>query len=358
MTEYPIATAAAAAFAITIVAMCALRPIAWVVDLVDRPGGHKTHHGEVPVVGGLAMLLGVVVGLAVSRSVLGSLSDYIVSAVLLVVVGSLDDRFDLPPMARLAAQFAAVLPMYFGAGVRIDSFGDLLGLGAIHTGHARLFATAFVTLAAINAFNMLDGLDGLAGGVAAVSLGWLLLMTRSSASTVELALTAVLIGSVLGFLVFNVPIRANRSVRCFMGDAGSTLLGFSLAWLCIGMSQSATRDVSPIAMVWIVGVPATDVVWTTIRRLVRRRSPFRADNEHLHHSLRKANLGVRAVFGIMIASAAVFGFIGVRLQAMRTPDWLSLLLLVCCGALFVVLSRSSRFLSWILPKALRRPASE
>jgi UDP-GlcNAc:undecaprenyl-phosphate/decaprenyl-phosphate GlcNAc-1-phosphate transferase len=355
---HQIPAAAAAALAITIAAMFALRPIAWVVDLVDRPGGHKTHHGEVPIVGGLAMLLGLVLGLSVSSEVVGSLSQYVVSVVLLVVVGSLDDRFDLPPVTRLAAQFAAVLPMFFGAGVQISSFGDLFGLGAIRTGSASLFATAFVTLAAINAFNMLDGLDGLAGGVAAISLGWLLYLTSGSASLSETALTAVLLACVVGFLVFNVPIRANRRVRCFMGDAGSTLLGFSLAWLCIGLSQAPTGRVTPITMVWIVGVPATDVVWTTIRRLARRQSPLRADNEHLHHSLRKAGIGVRGVFAAIVAAAALFGFIGTRLQASHAPEWLSFALLVVCGVGLVIACRNAQVIARLLPEGMRRPASE
>jgi UDP-GlcNAc:undecaprenyl-phosphate GlcNAc-1-phosphate transferase len=353
-----IAAAALAALAITIAAMFALRPIAWVVDLVDRPGGHKTHRGEVPVVGGLAMLLGLVLGLAVSSSVIGSLSQYIVSVVLLVVVGSLDDRFDLPPAARLAAQFAAVLPMFFGAGVHIVSFGDLFGLGAIRTGSASLLATAFVTLAAINAFNMLDGLDGLAGGVAAISLGWLLYLSSGSASPIETTLTAVLLACVVGFLFFNVPIRANRRVRCFMGDAGSTLLGFSLAWLCISLSQAPVGRVAPITMVWIVGVPATDVIWTTIRRLARRQSPLRADNEHLHHSLRKAGIGVRGVFGMMVVAAALFGLIGTLLQAANAPDWLSLILLLACGVALVLACRHAHFLARLLPEGWRRTAPE
>jgi UDP-GlcNAc:undecaprenyl-phosphate GlcNAc-1-phosphate transferase len=354
MTSLHTVLVAAAALGVTVAAMLALRPIAYVVDLLDRPGGHKTHHGEVPVIGGLAMLLGLVVGLCSTPEVLGTLSSFLVSATVLVVVGMLDDRFGLPPTTRLVAQFAAVLPMYFGAGVRLENLGDLLGNGALHTGAGSFFVTATVTVAAINSFNMLDGLDGVAGGVAFVSLAWILSIAIPAAGPVLLIMAAALMGCVAGFLVFNLPVQANRRMRCFMGDAGSTLLGFSIAWLCIGISQEPNSRVSPIMMVWLSAVPATDLVWTTLRRLARGRSPLRPDTEHLHHLLRHAGFGVRAAFGILIAIAALFGSIGYALNSAGVPERWSLWLLILCGSALVFACRSAHKFLRLVPKSLRR----
>ncbi|HXQ31308.1 MAG TPA: MraY family glycosyltransferase [Steroidobacteraceae bacterium] len=358
MTLFQIATAAIAALVITIAAVLALRPLAYVVDLLDRPGGHKTHQGEVPIVGGLAMLLGLVLGLSVSSAVIGSLSNFLVPAVFLAVVGMLDDRFDLPPVSRLFAQFAAVLPMFFGAGLRLLSFGDLFGIGPLITGSTALFATVFVTLAAINAFNMLDGIDGLAGGVAVVSLTCVFGLSYPSAGPAQLALAAVLMGSVVGFLVFNLPMRLNRRMRCFMGDAGSTLLGFSLAWLCISLSQGQGAGAAPITMVWLVGVPATELVWTTIRRLAHGHSPIRPDTEHLHHRLRAAGLGARAVFATMTVAAVLFALIGLGLQERHVPDWLSLLLLFAAGSTLVVTCYNGAALLRFMPSSWRLPVAD
>jgi len=342
------------AFAVTVGAVLALRPIAYAVDLLDRPGGHKTHHGTVPVVGGLGMLLGLIFGLSAQAGALGELQPYVFSAVLLAVVGMLDDRFNLTPRIRLAVQFAAVLPMFFGASVRLLSFGDLFGFGPISVAGVSLLPTAIVAIAAINAFNMLDGLDGLAGGVALVATVVMLALTSPAAHGTTYLLLAVLGGSISGFLVFNVPVRWNRRVRCFMGDAGSTLLGFTMAWLMIGLSQGPERVASPVTMVWLVAVPSADLVWSVIRRLSRGHSPMHPDNEHLHHMLLRGGLGVRAVFVLMLILAVVCASFGVVLERSHVPEWASFALLTLSGAGLVLLGRSAPAVAAFVPERLLR----
>jgi UDP-GlcNAc:undecaprenyl-phosphate GlcNAc-1-phosphate transferase len=353
VSEGSIWLSAAASLAVTIAAMIALRPIAQIVDLVDRPGGRKMHSGEIPVVGGLAMLLGVVFGLSTIPAASSSLSAFLLSATLLVIVGLLDDRFNLSPTMRLIAQFAAVLPMVFGASVYLRTFGDVLGIGALDTGRAYLVITALFTIAAINAFNMLDGLDGLAGGLAMSALAFMIsLMT--GAESVHLLLAVTICGAIAGFLFFNLPVQFNRRFRCFMGDAGSTLLGFSVAWTALAASQGASAGAVPVTMLWFVIVPATDLVWTVVRRLARGQSPLRADSEHLHHSLLRLGLGVRAVFIVMIAYAILAGLAGLMIAAAGAPEWLSLMGAGVAGVSFVVLCRRGRFLAALLPAALLR----
>jgi UDP-GlcNAc:undecaprenyl-phosphate GlcNAc-1-phosphate transferase len=354
MADYGIWVSAVGAGAVTVGAIFALRPFAYVVDLLDRPGGHKTHHGEVPVVGGLGMLLGLLFGLSAFPGALGTLQPYIFSAILLAVVGMLDDRFNLAPLLRLLAQFAAVVPMFFSAGVRVLSLGDLFGHGPVDVSGAALFATAIVAMGAVNAFNMLDGLDGLAGGIALVALTLMLLLPGLDTHVDSVLLAAVLAASVTGFLLFNLPVRWNRAVRCFMGDAGSTLIGFSLAWLMIGMSQGSQRLAAPVTMVWFVAVPATDLIWTVVRRLVRGQSPMRPDTEHLHHMLLRAGLGVRAVFIVMIGAAVLCGATGFWLHAAHVAQWASLSGLVAAGTTIVLAARNAGLVVARLPNSMRK----
>jgi UDP-GlcNAc:undecaprenyl-phosphate GlcNAc-1-phosphate transferase len=342
------------AFAVTVGAVSGLRHVAYAVDLLDRPGGHKTHHGTVPIVGGLGMLLGIIFGLASHAGGMGDLQQYIFSAILLAVVGLLDDRFNLKPSIRLVAQFVAVLPMFFGAGVRLTSFGNLFGSGPLDVSGVALISTALVTMGAINAFNMLDGLDGLAGGVTLVAT--LLMMTQAASGfhSGSAVLLFTLAGSITGFLLFNIPVQWNRAVRCFMGDAGSTLLGFSLAWLMIEMSQGPGRAAAPVTMVWLVAIPATDLVWTVLRRLSRGRSPIRPDNEHMHHMLLRAGLGIRAVFVVMLSLAVLCGAIGLTLEHLGTPEWLSFALLIVAGVLLVVLGLKASIVRSVVPARFHR----
>jgi UDP-GlcNAc:undecaprenyl-phosphate/decaprenyl-phosphate GlcNAc-1-phosphate transferase len=354
MSDYRNWISAVGAFAITVAALLALRPIAYAVNLLDRPGGHKTHHGVVPVIGGLGMLLGLTFGLVSAGNTLGELQHFLVSAVLLAVVGMLDDRFNVAPSVRLTAQFVAVLPMFFLAGVRLESFGDLIGAGPLDVRNVSLFATAIVAIAAVNAFNMLDGLDGLAGGISLVAALLMLALPHADANVRSVALIGALCASITGFLLFNIPVRWNRGVRCFMGDAGSTLLGFTLAWLMIGASQGSDRLAAPVTMAWLVAVPATDLVWSVLRRLSRGQSPLHADNEHLHHMLLRSGLGVRAVFAVMMTLSLFCGLTGVFLERTAVPEWLSFCALLLAGASLVLAGRRADLISRLFPESHHR----
>lgn len=341
-------------FGLTVAAMVALRPFAFVVDLIDRPGGHKTHHGAVPVVGGLAMFLGLVFGLGAMPGGLGSFQYFLMSAAVLVVTGLLDDRFSLSPWVRLVIQVAAVMPMMFGAGIRVDDLGGVFGPGPLPLGDLAAPMTVLVAVAAINAFNMLDGLDGLAGAMALVALTVLVVTFGQHGDFGPAFVLVALCGAVLGFLLFNLPVHANRSVRCFMGDAGSTLLGFSVAWFAIEASQPPRGFLPGGTVLWIVAIPAYDLIWTLVRRVSRGQSPFRADNEHLHHSLLKAGLGVRAVFAVLVTMALVLGCIGLGGRALGVHPAAMLALWFACGAIVVLFCRHARFLADLIPKDYRR----
>jgi UDP-GlcNAc:undecaprenyl-phosphate GlcNAc-1-phosphate transferase len=314
--------AAAGAFAVTVAAILVLRRLALRIGLVDHPGGRKLHAGPVPLVGGLGMVLGLAAGYAASGSAAADLPPYLDSVLLLAVVGALDDRFGLSPGLRLSAQVVAVLPMFFGVGVRILTFGDLVGIGPLNVGPASFAATVFVTVAAINAFNLVDGLDGVAGGVALAALLVFLSLGPSTSAPSSAALATVLVACIAAFLLFNAPLPWDNSrYKCFMGDAGSTMLGFSLAWLLIRSSQGPAALLAPVTALWIAFVPAVDLLWTVLRRGLRRQSILRADGEHLHHLLQQAGLGPRAAAAAMVGGTLLAGYTGVGLERTGVPAW-------------------------------------
>src|SRR6516225_3044474 len=266
-------TAAAASFFTCWLAIVALRPIAIAVDLVDRPGGHKIHHGDIPVVGGLAMFLGIVLGMGLLPLPGPSSGAFLAACAILVTVGLIDDRFDLSPWTRLPGQIAAA--------VMLVTLGNPFGTGVVYfSEYGAIAFTIFIIIAAINAFNMLDGTDGLAGTVALTSFLAIAYISYTAGLTLPLTISLVMIGAVGAFLLFNVPVRENATAQCFMGDAGSTLLGFSVAWLCIQISHGATRPVTSVTTLWFVALPLYELVWSTIRRVIREVSPFQADTDH------------------------------------------------------------------------------
>lgn len=343
---------AIASFALTLLAIFALRPIAIAVDLVDRPGGRKTHNGDVPIVGGLAMMLGVILGAGLLPLQVATFSAFLAACSVLVTVGLFDDRFEISPWARLPAQVISALVAIYGADAAITGLGDLFGTGPIElVGFWSLLFTIMVFISAINACNMLDGMDGLAGATALVALVALGLVSRADGPA---AVSLVMAACVCAFLLFNLPSRLNRRVRCFMGDSGSTLLGFTVAWLCIQVVQDPAGGAAPVTMLWFVAVPLLELVWSTSRRIIRGVSPLKADDQHFHHLLLRAGFGVRATFGIVVGVAALLAGFGLFAHYVGMADHHSFMLLVLAGVGVVCLMHHAEILWKLVPESLRR----
>jgi UDP-GlcNAc:undecaprenyl-phosphate GlcNAc-1-phosphate transferase len=308
---------------VTILFMFALRPLARGMGLIDRPGGRKMHIGEVPVIGGLAMAGGLAVGALYSYTALQGFAFFLTATALLVFIGALDDRYDLPASVRFLAQICAALLMVAGADVSaIDIgqpfFGPFVELGWLSTPFSIV-----IVLTAINAFNMFDGSDGVAGIQALIALVFMGFACFVAGSMSCLPFVLGLMGCILGFLIFNWPSKRTRNVRAFMGDAGSTMLGFSLAWLSLNLSQGPARVMSPVVALWIFALPIYDLFSSMVRRVSQGSSPFHGDSEHLHHLLRRLGFSSRQVAQVVLLASSAFGIIGVGAYLAEVPDgWL------------------------------------
>ena len=302
-------------FVVTVVFMFVLRPIASAVGLVDVPGGRKKHGMPVPLIGGIAMSVALGFGTTLvdhpefwNPSILG--------IYLLVVVGTVDDRFDLPPNVRLIAQSCAAMLVVFASGITITNLGQplffKLPLGLLSVPFTLLF---IMTL--INAFNLTDGIDGLAGGLALLSL---IAMAIVGVNTDVFSLILLLIAVVLAFLIFNFPLHVVQPVRTFMGDAGSTFLGLAIASIGVWLSQGVEPRIAPVIGLWFVAVPVFDLFSTIIRRSTEGKSPFAPDHGHLHHVLVDCGLSRRATLAWMLILAGVCVAIGVLGDRFDLPD--------------------------------------
>jgi UDP-GlcNAc:undecaprenyl-phosphate GlcNAc-1-phosphate transferase len=277
-----------------------------------------------------------------------------------VTIGLIDDRFDLSPWMRIPGQVAAACILMAGSGAMVTTLGDPFGTGVINFGgHSAVIFTIVITIAAINAFNMLDGMDGLAGTTALTVVLASAYLAAGAGRMMLAAVSLVIAGVICAFLIFNVPTRLNRVVRCFMGDAGSTLLGFSVAWLCIQLSQGPARVVAPVTTWWIVALPLFELVWTTLRRVIRGVSPFRADANHFHHLLLRAGLSVRGAFGVFVVGAVLLASLGIVIERAGVPDMYSFLLLVAVGVGTVFLMYRPWVIWQLFPESLgRQPQPE
>ena len=291
---------------------------------VDRPGARKIHGAPMPYGGGVAVFATVAVvlgaGIAVARfsgapwlawlpggDVLRTHADGIllrardlgwllVLAAGLAVMGQVDDRRGLGALPKLAAQVVAAAVVVWLLGIQATFFVPVAWVGQV--------ATVLWIVAVTNAFNFLDNMDGLSGGVAAIVLAVLVAVTLASGQIFVPVLALVLLGAVVGFLVYNFP-----PASVFLGDAGSQPLGFLVAVLTVlaNYYRGAPGEgaFGPFMPLVLLAVPLYDLLSVTAIRLARGKSPFVGDTNHFSHRLVALGLSRRAaVLIVYLATVA------------------------------------------------------
>lgn len=257
-------------------------------NLIAYSGEHRQHATPTPLTGGISMFLAVLMAMLIGLVILdfsltawAEIGHYLFAIMLLVIIGWIDDRYNISFLWRFLAQIAAVFIMVQQGNALLD-LGELFSRHTLYLGSYSTFMTIFATVGVINALNMSDGIDGLAGGYFLIALA---VLAFFSFNTVHELIIIVWIGAILGFLVLNFPWRGDAKV--FMGDAGSMVLGFTLAWLLINGSQDVHANqrslFHPIFAVWLLALPLYDTVSVMLIRLLKGKSPFHADRMHMHH---------------------------------------------------------------------------
>ncbi|MEH2919958.1 UDP-N-acetylglucosamine--undecaprenyl-phosphate N-acetylglucosaminephosphotransferase [Samsonia erythrinae] len=326
------------------------------VGLVDKPNVRKKHQGHIPLVGGVSIYFALWVLYVLQPGWLPDFSLYMVCATALLVVGVLDDRFDLPVLPRVGLQ-AGVAALMMYAGLYLETLGNVLFGYELVLGVFGYTVTLFAVWGAINAFNMVDGIDGLLGALSCVTFGALAIVFYLDDRN-ELALWSVcLLAATLPYILLNLGIVWGRKFKVFMGDAGSTLIGFTVIWLLILATQGEKAVIRPVTALWFIAIPLMDMVTIMVRRVRRGDSPFKPDREHLHHILMRAGLTPHQALVLILFVAMIFSAIGIFSErvGVTEPIMLGSFLLVFCGY-FWMINRIWRVLTWFR-KTTRDPHS-
>ncbi|RKN79758.1 MraY family glycosyltransferase [Ulvibacterium marinum] len=262
--------------------------------LMDDPDERSAHTNKVPTLGGMGlfivfsltvMLLGVLADL--SRPELLQLVSLLAGTLLLLIMGVKDDLVLMSPKKKLIGQLLAASMVIFLSDVRIAHFQGLLGIGELPY-WVSIFFTFFVFILVINAVNLIDGIDGLAGSIAvlsSVTFGIFFLLNEQYLLSL---ISFALIGSLIGFLYYNL----SNTQKLFMGDSGSLLIGFLLAYqgvVFLGVNENALAALAipnaPILLLAVLSYPLLDTLRVFSIRIWQKRSPFSADRNHIHHRL-------------------------------------------------------------------------
>lgn len=253
---------------------------------LDKPDARKIHTRAIPRLGGLAIYLGFCLSLMIAyfgyprffeereMNILGLL----IASTFIVVIGAIDDLYNIRPWAKLAAQvFSAVILIIFG--FNIEAISNPFG-GNIELGWLNYPLTILWVIGVINAINLVDGLDGLASGVSLIVSMTIFLIGLYLDKAYVALLSFGLTGSILGFLRHNF-----YPAKIFMGDSGSMFIGLVLAALGLISSQKSAVSFAILVPFIALGYPVLDTALAIFRRAKAKRNIFTADREHIHHVL-------------------------------------------------------------------------
>ena len=305
-------TIAGITFVSTLLVLLVLIRLAPSLKLMDHPGGRKEHPGKTPVVGGLGIAIVTIVALPYLHTQAWMVT--VLAYSMLLVIGVLDDVYNLPPTPKFLFQAGASLLMFYLADVKLMSVGNLIGYGPIGTWLFAPAITAFAVIGVINAINMADGMDGHAGFISLITFLAYAYVARESALWDQYKLLLALTGSVTAFLALNARSPWLKQAKTFLGDSGSMLMGFIIACFAVDLTQGPGRTFPPICALWVVVIPLCDCVSLMIRRKRSGRSMFAADRHHLHHYLLMRGLSVgqatmaSAAANLVCASIGVLGW--------------------------------------------------
>ncbi len=226
-------------------------------------------------------------------------------ALFIMIFMIFDDYFGIRALIRLIFQSLIVLIMIFMTDEKIVGVGDLLGLGDVSLEMFSVAFTVFCVVGLMNAFNMIDGLNGICASLALVPLSFVAFFGNFSYGLL------IPIGAIVGFLAYNLGYLGKKR-RVFLGDSGSNMLGFAVAFICIEYSQNINHEsyINPVTALWLVAIPLLDCIVVFLSRILKGIMPFRPGRDHLHHKLLDMGIKPKKILLIFIFVSILLALIG------------------------------------------------
>lgn len=310
-----------------------IRHLALRFGIVDKPGPRKVHLNPIPLLGGIAIYLGFVLALLLTRhgvpqqQIVGVLAG----ATLLAIIGFLDDGGLLHHQVKLFVGMPIAALFLIASGIRAQLFSQLFP-GAL--GFVLDFCLTIVWVVGITAsFSILDHMDGLCAGIAAVAAAFFTISAMVNGQVLVSTLGAATLGASLGFLRWNF-----NPAKIFMGDGGAMFLGFLMATLGLKVRPDGT----PFPLNWLVpvlilAVPIFDTTLVSISRVRRGLLPFTSPGkDHTAHRLSNLGMGHRGAVLAMYVGAIVCGTIALFIPNFSLGTTYTVIGLLVVGALAAV----------------------
>lgn len=297
------------------------------ISLIDIPNNRKLHKQNTPLIGGISLYLTLLFVIFFLKKIEVNFYYYLfIFSGFIVFVGLLDDYKNINYKIRTILILLITLCLIYLTDIYIVNIGFFFNLDITNLKYVGIFLTLFAVFALVNAFNFLDGVDGLSA-IQSISIFLLIYFYNYYFSLDhEMLFIFYLILSILIFFIFNFVIK--NKYKIFLGDAGSMLLGFIIAWLCIFLTQN-NNPIPVVLIPWILSYPIFDLISTVLIRIRDRKSPFKPDHNHLHFILMKnINLKKGYINLIILLISIILNVLGFILYSFLIEEYIYMVYII------------------------------
>ena len=324
-----IVLALAVALIVSFLATPIVKSFACRVGAIDVPkDARRMHKVPIPRMGGLAIFLGFIISLLLFCPLDDELKGILLGSVIIVIMGIIDDITPLRASLKFVVQIlAALIPIYYGVQITCISNPNIFSPDLYWDfGWLSIPITVLWIVGLTNAVNLIDGLDGLAIGVSSISALTMLVIAILVAEPQVAVIMAALVGACIGFMPYNI-----NPAKIFMGDTGSTFLGYILACITIQGLFKFYAVISFVVPFLILGLPIFDTMFAIIRRMSHGQNPMTPDRSHVHHRLIDMGLNQKQAVAVLYVISAILGLSAVVLATSG-----ALKAILCLMALLIV----------------------
>ena len=307
-----------------------VKTFAYKVGAIDVPkDARRMHKVPIPRLGGLAIFIGFMVSILLFVEITAEMRSILLGAVIIVVLGVVDDIMALPALLKFVVQIvAALIPALNGVTIQAFSNPNIFSDNAYWVlGNLSIPLTVLWIVAITNSVNLIDGLDGLANGVSAISATTVLVIALIGGQFQVAVVMAALVGACVGFMPYNM-----NPAKMFMGDTGATFLGYILATMSIEGLFKFYAIISFAVPFLILGLPIFDTAFAFIRRIAHGQSPMHADRSHIHHRLIDMGFSQKQAVAVLYIIRAILGLSAVVLTSVGAVKAMLFLLALCAAA--------------------------
>ena len=304
------------------------KKIAIHINALDYPNKRKVHKKPMPRLGGLAIFGAFLVGYIFYGSLTSQMLSILIGSFIIIIMGIIDDINPVRAKYKLLTQIIAASVVVFYGKIYLSDI-SFLSLNFVVPEPFNYILSTLIIVGLINAINLMDGLDGMASGISSIYFLTITIVAfiLNRIGGLDIILSVIMLGSTLGFLVYNFP-----PATTFMGDTGSNFLGFMIAVISL-LGFKVTTFTSLIIPFAILALPIFDTLVSILRRLIKGQGIAEPDREHFHHQLLKMRFSPKVsvliiyLINILFASVSIFYALGDNISAMVIYILLMILLL-------------------------------